>query len=412
MKKLIMILLSVLLCACSSVQDKPVINMNSPVPKQFAVKKTSEIRQSEKYEAKNYDTVRAVWISYLELAPIMNSGEEHFRSEFENICKNCSEIGFNTVFVHVRAFSDAFYPSEFYPFSKAFSGNTFDALKIMTETAHSCDLSFHAWINPLRCETKEEILKMPADCQVNKWLADPKKYDEYVVYVESTKHYWLNPAVPEVRKLIADGAAEIVRNYNVDGIHIDDYFYPTEQPFFDSGIYVEQNITKPLSEWRMDNCSDMVSMMYSAVKKENGSVLFGIAPQGNIENNYSYMFADVKRWMTEEGFCDYIAPQIYFGYLNKYKPFAETLDVWCGLPRSSKVRLMVGIAAYKIASEDEFINREGIIADQIALSMSKTDGAILFSYRSLFGTERADTERECVSKEFLQERNKNNSKIT
>ena len=160
---------------------------------------------------------------------------------------------------------------------------------------------------------------------------------------------------------------------------------------------MENDIGIPLSEWRMNNCSEMVRLIYSSVKQANSSVLFGIAPQGNIENNYNYMFADVKRWISEKGFCDYIVPQIYFGYENKYKPFAETVSVWTELPRDKSIKLMIGIGAYKISSEEEFIEREGIIADQIGLSLSKSEGMALFSYRSLFGSERADTERELVA---------------
>ncbi|MBR6102820.1 MAG: family 10 glycosylhydrolase [Ruminococcus sp.] len=398
MKKLIWLITAALIfVSCSGVTDKPVLQMNSPIPVTNTREAKPETTEISQYKPLNYDTVKAVWISYLELAPILDSGEEHFASEFDKMCRECVNIGFNTLFVHVRAFSDSFYPSEYYPYSKAFCGNEFDALSIIVKTAHRYDLSLHAWINPLRCETEEALKDMPADCAVNKWLSDPQKYDEYVVYVESTKHYWLNPAVPEIRQLIADGAGEIVRKYEVDGVHIDDYFYPTDQPFFDSGIYVENDIGIPLSEWRMNNCSEMVRLIYSSVKQANSSVLFGIAPQGNIENNYNYMFADVKRWISEKGFCDYIVPQIYFGYENKYKPFAETFSVWTELPRDKSIKLMIGIGAYKISSEEEFIEREGIIADQIGLSLSKSDGMALFSFRSLFESERADTERELVA---------------
>ncbi|MBR6045869.1 MAG: family 10 glycosylhydrolase [Ruminococcus sp.] len=392
MKKNLLILLCLLLCACSSTADKPIVMMNSPVPQGNIAASETE----RGYSPLNYDTVKAVWISCIELAPMLSAGREAFSAQFEGICRKSSEIGFNTLFVHIRAFSDAYYPSELYPPTKFFGSETFDALEIMTEAAHSYDLSFHAWINPLRCETPEVMETISDRYPVGKWY---KQSPERVSYVSETKHCWLDPACPEVRELIAEGAAEIVRNYDVDGIHIDDYFYPTTDAAFDESSYAEFGSGRDRTEWRTENCSLLVSGIYKAVKREDPRVLFGIAPQGNLENNYMFLCADVKRWCTEEGFCDYICPQLYFGYKNRVKPFAETLDVWRELCAGKK-KLLIGIGAYKTASEDEFIRREGIIADQISDALSGTDGAVVFSYNSLFGSVRADTERELISAEL------------
>ena len=404
MKRIVLFVIAVLmLSSCADRKDKPVLMMCSPRPSGIGQEYVSEksIQKEQKYEALNYNRVKAVWVSYLELAPIIGNGEDTFRKEFDKICKNCCDIGFNTVFAHVRTFSDSFYPSEYYGQSKAFNGKSFDALSCMVEIAHSYKLSFHAWINPLRCETKQYIKTVSEGTLIGEWLSDPKKYDEYVVYVEKTGHYWLNPAVTEIRQLIADGVAEIVRGYDVDGIHIDDYFYPTNEPFFDSGIYIEQNVDKSLSEWRTENCSEMVSQLYRAVKEENSLVEFGIAPQGNIENNYYYLFADVKRWCSEDGFCDYIVPQIYFGYNNKYKPYSETLKVWSEMCSRSNKKLVIGIGAYKIMTEDEFIYDKGIVVRQAADALDLCDGAAMFSYNSFFGNDRAEEERARL-KEFYQ----------
>ena len=107
--------------------------------------------------------------------------------------------------------------SEFYPYSKGITGEMgvvpgFDPLEIMIQEAHSSDLSFHAWINPMRCETEENMEKISDSYDLKQWYSDSKKYDEYLVKVDSDNHYWLNPGVDAVRKLIADGAAEIVKD--------------------------------------------------------------------------------------------------------------------------------------------------------------------------------------------------------
>ncbi len=397
MKRLFFILSALLFTACGTpITDKPLIHNSSPVP--VSLTRETASFQSAEYQALTYDEVKAIWISYLELAEICTDGEESFREKFADMLDNCVDIGINTVYVHVRTFSDSFYPSEYYPYTKAFNGKPFDALEIMIDEAHKRQLSFHAWINPLRCETGEVLDSMSEKYPVKKWYEDPEKYLQYIMYVEETGHYWLDPGVEAVRELIAKGAGEIVKNYNVDGVHIDDYFYPTTESYFDAGVYVEQGSDLPFDEWRFENCTAMVKQIYEAVKAENSTVEFGIAPQGNIENNYNYMFADVKKWCAEEGFCDYICPQIYFGYNNPYKPFAETVDAWVKLCSESGKKLIIGIGAYKINSEDEFINEIGIVSRQADLSLQKTNGAAMFSYNSFFKTERGEQEAALVKK--------------
>ena len=395
MKRLTIILAALLvLTACGTpISYKPELQSGSPVPASISAR-TSSAPSGGKYHPLNFDTVKGMWISYLELAPIAADGEEHFRDAFAQMCDNCVSIGVNTLITHVRTFGDAFYPSELFPQTKAFCGRPFDALAVMIEEAHRRGLSIHAWINPLRCESTDILDKTSDEYNIGKWYHAQTDFDSYIMNVEDTGHWWLNPGIDRVRRLIAEGAAEIVRNYEVDGIHIDDYFYPTAESWFDAGIYVEQGSSLPLNEWRLENCDKMVSGIYNAVKQENPAVEFGIAPQGNIENNYNYMFADVKKWCAENGFCDYICPQIYFGYNNPYKPFAPTLQAWRELCRESGRKLFIGIAAYKINSEEEFIDDVGIIARQAGLALSGTNGAVLFSYNSLFTGGRGAEERE------------------
>ncbi len=398
-RKLLPLLAAMVLSSCGTpIMDRPSLMNVSPVPS--AVAADEPITACDKlYQALNYDEIKAMWISYLELAPIAADGAEHFRDEFSDICSNCCEMGINTLFVHVRTFGDSFYPSELYPYTKAFGDAPFDALGIMVEEAHKRQLSIHAWINPLRCETGEVLDSLSDEFLIKKWYDDPQKYNEYIMYVEDTGHYWLDPALPEIRRLIADGAAEIVKNYEVDGVHIDDYFYPTTEAWFDAGVYVEQGSDLPFDKWRLENCNKMVSEIYNSVKSINSSVVFGIAPQGNIENNYNYMFADVKKWCTEEGYCDYICPQIYFGYENPYKPYAETVKVWCDMCSGKK--LLIGIGAYKVDTEDEFINSKGIIKKQAQLALESTNGAALFSYKTFFGSDRGEEERKYLA-EYLK----------
>ena len=396
-KKIVcLILISLSLTSCFNTPEtanNPKLIQSSPIPSATVNNnQNSNKKTSNSYSPLNYDNQKAVWISYIDLQPmLLNKTESQFKDNISSAFENIKSLGLNTVYVHVRSFGDAYYDSKIYPFSKDITGEigkepAFAPLKIMVETAHKKKLSFHAWINPMRCETEENMKKISDKCTLKKWYSNPEKYDEYIMKCEVDNHYWLNPAIDEVRELISNGAKEIVKNYNVDGIHIDDYFYPTTDTHFDAGIYVEQNIKKPLSQWRRDNISKMVGSIYNSIKSENNSVLFGVSPQGNIENNYDYMYADVKKWCSEKGYIDYIVPQIYFGFNNQTKPFEKTCEDWSELVSNKDVKLIVGLGMYKIGEDDEFKQNEGIIAEQIktAKKLKNYGGIALYNYINLF----------------------------
>lgn len=413
-KKLTALFTALLLTSCASAQ-KPSVNQNSPVPEEVYSERETDSAESEKpvsaepeegYEPLNYSTQKAVWISYIDLAKMLSETEEGFRENISKAFRNVSDLGCNTVYVHVRAFSDAYYVSEYYFPSKYIPEEEgtlrYDPLSVMTEEAHKYKLSFHAWINPLRCDTDVYMDKMEGT-QIYEWYSDPEKYPEYVTCPDGD-YYWLNPAFDEVRALIADGAAEIAEKYEVDGIHIDDYFYPTNDESFDERAYAEANVSVDLSDWRLGNCSEMVAEMYDAIKAVDEDILFGVSPQGNYSNNYSQMYADVGKWCSEDGYLDYIAPQIYFGYENTVCPFEETLDKWSGAVTNKNVKLVCGLAVYKLDSESEFTDNEGIVAEQISdvLSDGRCGGFALYSYDGLFvkQDERFLREREAIAREL------------
>ncbi len=131
----------------------------------------------------------------------------------------------------------------------------------------------------------------------------------------------------------------------------------------------------------------MCAQIYKAVKSVDKSIIVGAAPQGNVDNNYRYMYADVKKWGSETGYVDYICPQIYFGYNNPVKPFLETLKEWENIVVNDKVDLYVGLAVYKVSGgDDEFVNTKGIISKQIKdIDNSKAcKGFSLYNYINLF----------------------------
>ena len=356
---------------------------------------------SNSYSALNYKEVKGVWISYIELSSVLTGKtESQFTSSIRQMYTNCVNMGINTVYVHVRSHGDAYYPSEYFPWSRYVTGTvgkapSFDPLEIMVREAHAQNLSFQAWINPYRISSASDIKSVSSSYSTGSWYKTSE--GDRVVAVNS--QYYLNPAYSEAIDLIAAGAREITANYNVDGVHIDDYFYPTTDASFDSKAFNASGYSS-LSSFRMNNCDKTVKALYNAVKAGNSSALFGVAPQGNVQNNYYYMYADVEKWCSTAGYIDYIAPQIYFGFNNASQPYETVLAQWQKMVSGSGVKLIPGLAVYKIGSEDAYGGSTGkyewqtdtkIIKRQIEAAKAKASygGVILYSYNNVFDTTSA-----------------------
>ena len=361
------------------------------------------------YTALNYDVVRGVWISYFELYPILTGkSKSQFRSGIGEYYDNCLSLGINTVYVHVRPYGDAIYKSDYYPWSKYCTGYIgqdpgYDPLDVMIEEAHARGISFQAWVNPLRCYQEDDAPYVSTAYKTGQWY-DTKDGD-YIVKVSS--YWWLNPAYKEVTDLIANGAAELVSKYDVDGVHIDDYFYPTTESYFDS-IAFNASSYSSLSQFRLDNCSRMVAGMYNAVKSHNPTAVFGVSAQGNVTNNETQLYADVEKWSKESGYVDYMAPQIYYGFDNSGQPFDKVVEQWDKMLSGTGKSLIPGLAVYKIGTEDawagdgryEWENDSEIIKRQIIKSqkMSNYGGVILYSYQFIF--EPDSDVKQAVNKEI------------
>lgn len=356
------------------------------------------------YHPLNYDEQKAIWFSYIDLAEfISGKSKSEFKTSISTALDNVSKAGFNTVYIHVRAFEDAFYKSELFPKTSYLGTHTYDPLKIIISKAHKLNLSVHAWINPFRCSNVETIESTDEKYTIKKWYNDNEKNGTYIKGVEDDEHMWLNPAYEDVRQLVADGAVEIVKNYNIDGIHFDDYFYPTTNKSFDKSAF-EASGEKNLSEWRIANINKMVKLVYESIKQTNQEVVFGISPQGNIENDYQLQFADVKTWCSKDGYVDYIAPQVYYGY-SSTSPYLETIKRWDKLKTNKNVKLVIGLAEYKVISEDEYINNVGIIAEQIkdAKELQNYSGIAVYNYKNLFSAEDKFSERVESEYTFITE---------
>lgn len=297
----------------------------------------------------NYDVQYARWISYLDYSDIMlNKSEQEFKDSVREMLSEAENQDINTVYFHVRAFGDAYYKSDLFP-TGSFLNQDYDPLEILISEAHSLDISVHAWINPLRCQTAEEFVSISDDFITKKWFNEFQ--DTYICNVNG--RMWLNPAYDKVTDLITDGILEIIQNYDVDGIHIDDYFYPATDESFDKSAFSDSG-QSDLTQWRINNINKLVSEIYSTIKNYDDNILFGISPQGNMDIDYNSQFADVKKWCSDSGYCDYIVPQIYFGFQNDTCPFEQTFRQWYDITENSDVSLVIGLAVYKQGKEDKW----------------------------------------------------------
>ena len=351
------------------------------------------------------DDMRGVWITYMELSMEneADKSEAAFRKKFEAIADDCLSFGFNTLIVQVRPFCDALYPSKLYPASHILTGEQgkspgYDALKIMCESCRKRGLSLHAWINPYRVTASQTPAKLSAD---NPYRQNPS------IGIKTESGIILNPADETARQLIVDGVREIVSQYPVDGIHFDDYFYPTDIGDADSAAYeayrrtVPQDAAMDLADWRKANVNLLIAETYLTVHRYSQTVVFGISPQGNLGNN-AQLYADVESWCRAKGYLDYICPQLYFSPDNPALRFADALGEWTATELAADVKLYVGLAGYKAgtdADEGTWQGHDDILSQELIIlnSNQKVNGFMLYSYSALHD-EAAKNEMQNLKK--------------
>ncbi len=356
---------------------------------------------SVKNEQKNVEAkpspqqnLEGMWITYNELSAMCDS-DKGFSAAFQDAVLKAKSIGINTLFVHVRAFCDAAYKSDLFPTAKYVKDVGDSALEIMLQIAHENGMQLHAWINPYRVSTSSaDYNTLPDGSPVKEWLNDQNKgNDKNVCFTESG--IYLNPAESEAKKLVLDGVREILKRYDVDGIHIDDYFYPTTDESFDKASFEkyvsETDNPLDLAGWRRKNVNSLINSIFCVVKAHDRSMPFGVSPAADLERCYNSLYADVEGWINA-GYIDYIMPQLYFGfeYPDEDFRFDALLYKWMDLTSGKNVTLYVGLPSYKIGTDSPPDNSEwnaktDIIARQIKLLRKKQiKGYVYFSYSSLF----------------------------
>ena len=334
---------------------------------------------------------RAVYFSYIELDEYLNGKSDDVQKEnIKKVLDDIKELNFNRIILHVRPFSDSIYKSNYYPVSKSILNDkgvypNYDVLDYFIKESHKRNIYVDAWINPYRISNSKDLNSLSSD----------SLYYKYSDSKVTEKGIYLNPANKEVQDLIVNGIIEIVNNYDIDGIHFDDYFYPDKEIDLDSyNNYIKNGGKKDIVEYRLNNVRTLIKNVYSSIKKEKPSVLFGISPEGNIDNCINNSYLDIKEILSSDLYVDYIMPQIYFGFYNQTRPFVNTLNEWSSLITNDKIKLIPALAFYKsgkidkyaLSGSQEWINNTDIISREIMLSRNNNHygGFSLFSYNYMF----------------------------
>ena len=363
---------------------------------------------------------RAVWVATVAnidwpSRPGLPAGQQ--RAELIAILDRVSALKLNAVVLQVRPAADSLYASELEPWSEYLSGAQggdpgYDPLKVWIDEAHRRGLELHAWFNPYRARHHEAKSPLAASHLAKTHPAVVKRYGEML---------WMDPGEPVAVERTLAVVRDVVRRYDVDGVHIDDYFYPYPVPVPDSGPRPPGGLVDPRpmldfpddpsweryregggqlarADWRRQNVNQLVERMHGAIHELKPWVKFGISPFGlgrpnlrpaGIEgfSQYDKLYADVELWV-QQGWMDYLTPQLYWPIKQKPQAFGVLLDYWAK-QNTAQRHLWPGLFSSAINDTPKSWGPEEIL-NQIELLRSQpaAGGHVLFSMVSLMQNRR------------------------
>lgn len=362
-------------------------------------------RPSGGFAVRAEDEMRGVWVSAvwnLDFPSAPTADAEVLRAEIITLMENIEHMGFNTVFFQVRPAADALYDSGVFPWSKYLTGEQgtppsdgFDPLEFAIEEAHKRGIGLHAWLNPYR------ITASPNDNELLASNHPAVQHPDWVVTHTDGKMYF-DPGRPEVQQLVLDGVQEILDRYSVDGIHLDDYFYPGEEFADESSFSAYGEGYTDVGDWRRANVDRLIEEIHR-ITAQKEAVAFGVSPSGIWANkkanplgsdtagkqSYYSSYADSRGWV-KKGYVDYLIPQVYWNIGLEIADFQVLTNWWAEVAKGTNVKMYLGLAAYKnidaADSGDVWYGESGIqeLRNQTAL-IRRTGGLSgygMFAYNS------------------------------
>ena len=353
--------------------------------------------------------MRGVWVSTVSNLDWPEVGsydskvqKELLKEKFDFI----EEQNMNTIFFQVRPMGDALYESSYAPWSKYLTGTLgenpgYDPLAFAVDEAHKRGLELQAWFNPFRINSNSENFSI--DDYIDELPEESPLKNNPDWIVKYNNYHYLDAGIPEVREYIIDTIIEVVENYNIDGVVLDDYIYPypsggLEFPDEDTYEKYGEGFTSK-DDWRRNNINSFISELYSQIKDTNVEVKFGVSPFGIWRNgesiggsntsglsSYDDVYVDSKKWI-QEGWIDYIIPQIYWQFDYNSAPFATLVDWWAKQVENTNVKLYIGHAAYKINDSsygESWLNSNEIINQiRYARANNNVNGSCFFRLKTL-----------------------------
>ena len=341
--------------------------------------------------------MRAAWVSTVFNIDWPSKGSQgnaaRQKQEYINLLEKLKSAGINTVVIQVRPESDALYKSSINPWSRYLTGVQgknpgYDPLQFVLDESHKRGIKVHAWFNPYRASIYEDISSTASNNAIN-------THRDWVV--KHGNKWYYDPGIPAVRDYIVNTVSEVVRNYNIDGVHFDDYFYPA--PDFNDGRSFAKYGSGNKDQWRRRNVNTMIDQVHRAVKSIKPNVDFGVSPAGIWRNrsndsngsntsggeSYAKHYADTRYWI-KNNLVDYVVPQVYWRIGHPKADYATLVKWWSDQVRGTGVKLYIGQGIYKHGqSEYGGENVASEIKQQINLNRrySEIKGSIYFSARDI-----------------------------
>jgi len=342
---------------------------------------------------------RGVWIATVENIDWPSQkglSVEQQKAEFIQILNMHQRNGMNAVIVQVRPAADAFYPSPYEPWSEYLTGKQgippspfYDPLEFMINETHKRGMEFHAWLNPYR-----------AVFHVGKSSISPshvsKVHPEWFLTYGTTRYF--NPGLPQVREHVCKVVKDLVMRYDLDAIHMDDYFYPYRidgKEFPDGKAYQKYGNGLSKDDWRRSNCDSIIKQLHDTIKAVRPLMKFGISPFGVWRNksqdslgsdtragqtNYDDLYADILLWLSE-GWIDYVVPQLYWERGHKLCDY-DTLLAWWNEHTYGR-QLFIGHGVYRAGSNAAWRNKDELPMEiQKLREYETTDGSVYFSSKN------------------------------
>ncbi|WP_243772654.1 glycoside hydrolase family 10 protein [Actinomadura barringtoniae] len=290
------------------------------------------------------------------------------QAEFLRLLDTAKRMRLNAVYVQIRPTADAFYPSPYEPWSQWITGKQgrnpgYDVLGFILRAAHARGLEFHAWFNPYRISRQPKLKALAASSPARRHPTWVRRY---------AKQLWYDPGLPQVRDLVTKVVLDVVRKYDIDGVHFDDYFYPYPaggKTFPDKATYKTYGRGLSRAAWRRHNVDALIQGLSRRIHQTKPQVRFGVSPFGVWRNkstdpagsnthalqSYDALYADTRTWVRR-GWLDYITPQLYWPIGDRRADYRTLVAWWSRQVAGTSVQLTIGQAAYRVGTGKRWKN--------------------------------------------------------